>query len=144
MLKYKTTMIQFAQFGLIGVVSLLIDVGVTTFLFNIAHVPAYLASAIGFLSAFFFNFPLNRKKVFKHSKNDRFTLRSQVVMYFALSIFNLVFTSYAVDFTVHTGGIQIYWAKMIFTVIIAIWNFLIFKFLIFSKLSNRDSGHNPQ
>lgn len=126
-------MIQFVLFGLIGVGSFLIDVGVTTFLYKIVLLPAYMASALGFLSAFFFNFPLNRKRVFKHTKHDRFRLKSQVLMYLSLSLFNLLFTSYAVDYMVQVTGIKIYWSKVIFTGLIAVWNFVLFKYLIFSK-----------
>jgi putative flippase GtrA len=131
--KYIPILKQIIFFGLVGLVTLGIDVGVSAILFYSAHLPAYLASAIGFLSGFFFNFPMNRKRVFHHSAYDRFRLRTQVMMYILLSVFNLVTTSILVDIMVnaHIAPIQI--AKLAVTVLIAIWNFVLFKALIFSK-----------
>lgn len=121
------------MFGAVGVITLGIDVGVSTFLYNVTHLPAYLASAIGFLSGFFFNFPMNRKKVFHHSSKDRFSLHAQVGMYVVLCVFNLVVTSLLVEGMVRSGLLEIQYAKIVVTVLIAIWNFLLFKLVIFSK-----------
>lgn len=126
---------QVALFGVVGVITLGIDVAVTSALYYLAHFPAYLASATGFMSGFFFNFPVNRHKVFNHSKNDRFSLHTQVVMVISLSLFNLFATSAIVELLVTGDIIDIQYAKIIVTAIIAVWNFLLFKFLIFSKHS---------
>lgn len=120
-------------FGFVGVGTLLVDVGVTKLLYSSFGFSAVLSSAIGFLSGFFFNFPMNRKKVFHHADNDRFSLRAQVMQYVALSIFNLVATSFAVGFLTDTGIVAIQYAKVIVTAVFAVWNFVLFKFLIFSK-----------
>lgn len=119
-------------FGIVGLITFLIDLSVTSFLYNIAHFPAYLASGAGFLSGFFFNFPVNRKKVFKHTKNDKFSLRIQIILYASLCLLNLLATSLLVQLTVMVG-IDIVYAKIFVTGVIAIWNFLIFKLFIFSK-----------
>lgn len=134
MLRKRASLIkQILFFGVVGLLTLGIDVGVTTFLYETAHLPAYLASAIGFLSGFFFNFPMNRKKVFRHSKYDRFRLRLQVTMYIAIAIFNLIATSLIVELLVSTEILQIQYAKIAVTVMIALWNFLLFKLVVFSK-----------
>ena len=123
---------QIIFFLFVGGVTFLIDVLVTYVLFHFLHFPAYTASAIGFLSGFFFNFPMNRKKVFHHSEKDKFTLKAQIVFYILLSLFNLVVTSLIVELLVGwTVEIQI--AKLFVTILIATWNFLIFKFFVFSK-----------
>lgn len=132
MKKYKPLFKQIAFFGFVGGVSLLIDVSVTYICFHILGLPAYLASAVGFLSAFGFNFPVNRKKVFNHSHLDTFKLRTQMVLYALLCVFNLIVTSALVELIVYVG-IEISFAKILVTALIAVWNFLIFKFLIFSK-----------
>lgn len=131
---------QLVFFGFVGVGSLLIDVTVTTLAYNHAHVPAYLASGIGFLSAFFFNFPLNRKKVFRHSDSDRFTFKTQIMLYAAISLFNLVATSGMTDLIVSMEWVKIAYAKIIVTAIIAVWNFIIFKNLVFSKRASNQNG----
>lgn len=133
MKKYKNLSLQIVLFLVVGLVTFGIDFSVTTALFNIAGAPAYLASAAGFLSGFFFNFPMNRKKVFKHSKKDRFSLKTQVGMYFSLSVFNLLTTSLLVELLVRTELLTIGFAKVFVTGLIAVWNFLLFKFVVFSK-----------
>lgn len=130
--KHISLIKQVIFFLFVGGITFLIDLSVTYALFHFLHVPAYIASAAGFLSGFFFNFPMNRKRVFHHSSNDRFSLKTQVVFYAGLSLINLAVTSLLVQLIVDWGGlIQI--AKILVTVLIAIWNFLIFRFFIFSK-----------
>ena len=124
---------QIVFFGFVGVVTLIIDVLVTYVLFHFAGFSAFLASGAGFLSGFFFNFPMNRKKVFKHSEDDRFSLRGQIVLYGILSVFNLFATSALVDILVRINVFDIQYAKIIITVVFAVWNFAIFKLFIFSK-----------
>ncbi len=123
---------QILFFGIVGGTTLLIDVSVTYISFHFLLLPAYIASAVGFLSGFVFNFPMNRKKVFKHSIHDRFSFKQQIAFYVALSILNLFITSGLVELMVLVG-IDIGVAKIAVTALIAIWNFLIFKFFVFSK-----------
>ena len=131
--KHRIAITQMLFFGLVGLVTFCIDVGVSLALFHLIGLPVFLASGIGFASGFFFNFPMNRKRVFHHSDLDRFQLYSQVIMYIALSIFNLVSTSWMVDVMVEKASFSIQASKVLVTAMIAVWNFLIFKYLIFSK-----------
>lgn len=124
---------QIILFGLVGGTTLLIDVISSSAFYYIFHFPAYISSGAGFIIGFLFSFPMNRKRVFHHSDKDRFSLKFQVLLYILLSLANLVITSLLVDLLVtqHVTSIQI--AKIIMTGLIAIWNFLIFKFFVFSK-----------
>lgn len=128
---------QVVLFGLVGLTTLAIDVVVATGLYNLLHFPAYLASAIGFLSGFAFNFPVNRNKVFNHSSSDKFSLRQQAVMYALLCVANLIITSVMVEVLVSLDMLSIQYAKTIMTALIAVWNFILFKFVIFSKNSGK-------
>lgn len=129
--KYKSVSLQAIQFGVVGVVTLLIDVLVTYFVHQ-AGVSAQVASGAGFLSGFFFNFPMNRKKVFNHSKQDRFSLKMQITLYAVLSIFNLILTSWLVGWLAE-NIMEIQYAKTLVTAVFAVWNFFVFKIFIFSK-----------
>ena len=124
---------QVILYGLVGGLTLLIDLTVTTVLYSVFHLRAFEAIGIGFLSGFMFNFPMNRKNVFRHQKNDRFSLKWQIVMYGLLCIFNLFATSTITQILV-SHSLKIAYAKLVVTALIAGWNFLIFKLLIFSKL----------
>lgn len=134
MKKYHALIFQIVFFLFVGVVTLGIDIGVTAACFYILGFPAYLASAVGFLSGFFFNFPMNRKRVFRHADSDRFGLKTQVTFYAALCIFNLIATSGIVQLLVE-WDFAIQYAKIFVTALIAVWNFCIFKLFIFSKRS---------
>lgn len=129
----KKLVIQILLFGIVGVTTLAVDTLVTSILYYIAKMPAFMASGVGFLSGFCVNFPMNRKQVFNHSKDDRFSLKTQIYLYALLSVFNLIATSMMVDVLVKTNILEIQWAKIITTVLFAIWNFLVFKLFIFSK-----------
>jgi len=100
--------------------------------------PAFLASGIGFLSGFIFNFPVNRKKVFNHSQYDRFSLKIQITLYTLLSLFNLVATSSIIATLVNSNVLDIQWAKVVVTAVFAIWNFLVFNLFIFSKNNDKN------
>jgi putative flippase GtrA len=81
---------------------------------------------------------MNRKKVFNHSERDRFGIKQQVGLYALLSLFNLFATSLIVELLVRTG-VDIGISKVLVTILIAIWNFLIFKFFVFSKHPDQES-----
>ena len=130
---YITLLKQVLFFVAVGILTLAIDVGVSTALYSFLHFPAFLASAFGFLSGFFFGFPVNKKKVFHHTKDDRYNLKKQVSFYWILLVFNLIVTSLLVELLVSLSIIEIQYAKVLVTVLIASWNFIIYKIFIFSK-----------
>lgn len=132
------SVVQVFLYGAVGLATFAIDVGSTSVLYDVFHLPAYLASGCGFLLGFLFSFPMNRKKVFRHTGRDRFSLQTQVFMYATLSIFNLVSTSFIVHEVVSMNILNIQYAKIGVTAVIAVWNFLLFKFLIFSKVDLQD------
>lgn len=137
-MRYGELIKQIIGFVGVGVVTFLIDIISTTILFYGAHFPAYLASASGFLLGFLFAFPTNRKRVFHHSIHDRYSMKLQVLFYLSLSLFNLIITSAIVEVLVGSE-IEIQIAKILVTALIAMWNFLLFKFFIFSKKEAKSS-----
>lgn len=130
------TIKQIILFVIVGVISLVIDTSVTWFLYKIVLVPVAIASIVGFFSAFAFNFPVNRKRVFHHTKNDRYVLNTQIALYATLLLFNAGFTAVAADLLVK-AGVGIVATKFLLTALIAIWNFLLFRHVIFSKHDER-------
>lgn len=140
----KKFVIQIFLFGIVGVTTLAVDTLVTSILYYIAKMPSFMASGIGFLSGFCVNFPMNRKRVFNHSEDDRFSLKSQICLYALLSFFNLMATSTAVDLLVKMNILEIQWAKIVTTIVFAVWNFLVFKLFIFSKKVSHEERQDVQ
>ena len=118
----RRALTQLILFGIVGLLTLAVDVSITSVVYNIFGLPACIASAVGFLSGFVVNFPLNRKKVFAHSENDKYPLRQQIYFYISLSVFNLLATSTIVDLIVRAEFLQIEHSKILVTAIFAIWN----------------------
>lgn len=137
MKKYSKHLKQIVFFVIVGGVSFLIDLTVTTFLYKVAHFPAYISGVIGFLSSFFFNFPINRKHVFNHTEDDKFSLKAQATLFAILCIFNLITTGILIEVLVNSANLPISISKILTTGMIATWNFLLFKFYIFSKRTNQ-------
>lgn len=135
MQKHSELIKQVLFFGVVGGVSFLIDLSVTTVLYTYAHFPAYLAGILGFVSSFFFNFPINRKHVFKHSKHDRFSLKTQASLFATLCVINLFATGVFMELLVNQVHLPIAAAKVVVTGTIATWNFCLFKLVIFAKHS---------
>ena len=124
---------QFIFFILVGIFSLGIDIGVTTAFYNYFSFSAFYASFVGFLTGFLFNFPVNRQKVFRNSNGNKFSLRAQLIIFLSLSIFNLFASSAAISMLVSAHILEIGYAKILMAGIVALWNFVILKYLIFSK-----------
>lgn len=133
MQKHQHLIKQLVLFGLVGGTSLLLDVTVTTLAYRWWHIPAGIAGVLGFCSAFFFNFPINRKHVFNHTKNDRFGIKAQVGLYVVLSCINIGATAVMMQLAVGSLHSNVSVSKICTTAIIAAWNFLLFKFYIFAK-----------
>ena len=140
----KKLVIQILLFGIVGVTTLAVDTLVNSILYYMAKMPASMASGLGFLSGFCVNFPMNRKRVFNHSEDDRFSLKSQICLYALLSFFNLMATSTAVDLLVKMNILEIQWAKIVTTIVFAVWNFLVFKLFIFSKKVSHEERQDVQ
>lgn len=121
---------QILGYLIVGVLTLVIDVLVTSISFYYLHLQASIASGIGFMSGFFFNFPMNRNRVFRHADDAFFKLPVQIVLFVSYSLFNLVATSLAVEWTVNLGT-NIALAKVLVTAASTIVTFSVLRFGIF-------------
>jgi putative flippase GtrA len=124
---------QFAAYLGTGLLTTAFDATVTFCLYEFVGLSAFTSSAIGFLSGFFIHFPLNRNKVFFSQQGQRFKIKTQILLYVFLSVFNLISTSLAVALLVHLG-LQIVISKFLVAGVFVIWNFAVFKFFIFRSV----------
>ena len=111
------------KFVIVGIATLILDTTVTTLLYKHGHLPAGVASAIGFTSGFLVNFIGNRGVVFKSVEGYHFKRKSQILMYVVLVFFNLAFTSLMTEVLVSRAGGNIIIVKICLGVLVATWNF---------------------
>lgn len=99
-------------------------------LFYVAKSNITTANILSFISGFGVSFLLNRSWVFK-SSNQHYRIKTQIIYYVGLGIFNLVFSTISVNI-IHnyTPG---YLAKMSVVVLIAVWNYTIYKKVLFRE-----------
>jgi putative flippase GtrA len=140
MRKHTVLIKQIIYFGLVGLFAFGIDLFITVSAYNVLHFSAYMASGAGFISGLLFNFPMNRKRVFKHAECSRFSLKTQMALYVTLCVINLFATSLLLQIIVSSGWGSIAIAKIIVTILIAIWNFILFKLFIFSRKNRTGDG----
>lgn len=91
-----------------------------------------LSSAISFLTGLVVSYLLQKYWVFevKHQTND--FKRKETYLYVALAVFNLLISVYGVTYLKNIG-LPAYLAKLLVIVAIMIWNYVLYKKVIFSS-----------
>ncbi|BDR53604.1 sugar translocase [Bombiscardovia nodaiensis] len=130
---------QLAKFGVVGVIAFIIDIGVMNLIIHF-HVSNIIASTVSFLVSLAFNYLASMKYVFTH--RDDMARWMEVVVFFVSSAIglginevviwlgtsmlpaNAISTMHA-KYVLYSNG-----AKIAATVIVAIWNFIIRKWLL--------------
>jgi putative flippase GtrA len=119
------------KYVVVGLGSLAVDYGTLLALYHGLGIHVGLASAIGLGVGFVVNFSLNKIWSFKAAGGAKQTGK-QAVMYTVLVMVNLIFTSWFVSYMVTVGvGPEI--SKLITTAIITLWNYALYKALIFKE-----------
>lgn len=99
--------------------------------YYLAGLPVAYANFISFAAALSVSFLLNKKIVFKVVQ-PRNKLLKQLLQYFSLAAVNLLITTVGIYYVVE-AGLPAFLAKLIFIGIVASWNFIMYKRVIFSK-----------
>lgn len=135
----KSSIWQIARFCLAGTTTVAIDF--LTFFFLVEYFANFtdvdeaiylaIANTISLLAGFLVSFTLNKFWVFKqkdqkHVKN----LKLQLLMYTLLFLFNIGFATFFV-WAVSGAGLNTYFAKVLSIMLITLWNFIIYRKVIF-------------
>jgi putative flippase GtrA len=120
-----------AAYGLSGVTALIIDYGVFLILYYIFKVDVAFATVLGLSVGFIASFMLNKLWTFRDRRSTKkVQTLSQIVLYGLLFILNNAFTIFLIR-TLLVVGISAAVGKIISTILITLWNYALYKKLIF-------------
>lgn len=125
---------EIVRFVIVGGISFAIDLGLLILLHEVFKVELWLATPVAFLASLAFNFALQRMFTFRARNGTSVSF----IKYCLLVIFN----TFAVDVIVNLvdwlgAGYQI--GKVVSTVMITAWNFLLYKHWIFREVAAKAS-----
>lgn len=115
-----------------GGISYLVDLLSFLFLHDIVKSPLPISVGISFILGLSFSFLVNKTFVFAANDNARFKTSYQIILFITLVMFNLVFTYMLVKLLLETGAPS-FVAKTVPTICITLWNFLLYKNIIFKN-----------
>lgn len=120
----------FIRYAISGVLTVLTDVLVLVLLKEFAHVDVYLAATISFGASLLVNFLLNKYWAF----GVRSYTSQQIVMYGILVSINYAVGLGLIGFAMNSGGSYVI-GKISALVLTTLWNFFIYKYIIFAPTS---------
>lgn len=137
---------QLMGFGIVGIIAFVIDFGLLNLFVGVFHMHNVLASTLSFLISLMFNYLASMKYVFKH--RDDMARWMEIVIFFVSSAIGLLINDAIIwlstygmnkdamitqhaEYLLRTNG-----GKLVATVVVAIWNFVIRKWLLDSTHTN--------
>lgn len=131
---------QILKFGVVGIIAFLIDWGILNLLVGLFHMNNVIAGTISFLISLVFNYLASMKYVFKHRPDMARWM--EILIFFVSAVIGLLInmlilwlSTYGMspnaavtqhgEYLLRTNG-----GKLIATVIVSIWNFIIRKWLL--------------
>ena len=118
----KKLIAQFMKFGIVGVIAFLIDYGLMVALTEFFGVPYLISNTISFTVSVVFNYVASMRFVFE--RRDDMSRRREFIIFVVLSIIGLILNDLFMWLFVSVWFIDYRIAKIIVTVLVAIWNFV--------------------
>ncbi len=127
-MKLKKLIAQIIKFGIVGFIAFCIDYGiflVLTYAFNISYL---IAGAIAFIVSTIFNYIASMRYVFQGKETQ--TAMQQFTIFVVLSLIGLGLNQVFLWLFVDTCHIPEWFAKLIATAIVMVYNFVTRKFFL--------------
>lgn len=118
----KKLIAQFMKFGIVGVIAFLIDYGLMVALTEFFGVPYLISNTISFTVSVVFNYVASMRYVFE--RRDDMSRCREFIIFVVLSIIGLILNDLFMWLFVSVWFIDYRIAKIIVTVLVAIWNFV--------------------
>lgn len=113
-------LLKFLKFGVVGASGVGVDFGITWLCRQPLKLNQYLANSLGFSFAVVSNFLLNRIWTF-HSQDP--AVGTQFTKFAVIAVMGLGLNNGIIYYLNERRGINFWWAKLIATGIVMIWNF---------------------
>lgn len=110
------------KFGIVGVIAFLIDYGFMVALTEFFGVPYLISNTISFTVSVVFNYVASMRYVFE--RRDDMSRHREFIIFVVLSIIGLILNDLFMWLFVSVWFIDYRIAKIIVTVLVAIWNFV--------------------
>lgn len=134
MSRYKNLAAEVMRYAFSGGTTFVVEAGSFFVLHNSFTYPLYVANTVSYLLALLVNFLLLRYFVF-HGGRDK-AARQQFMLYAALAFCNLFASNVLVGLYFHFFEVAIA-AKCATIITIAAWNFLIMRYFIFARATQK-------
>jgi putative flippase GtrA len=121
---------EFIRFAIVGSSGFLLDFFILVFLVEIAQVHYLAAATCGFIAATIFNYIFNKKWTFKDNSSRYIR---QYAIFLIISIVGLGINNGVLYIGVEIFGIYYIFTKIVATLLVALWNFFMNKFITFKK-----------
>ncbi len=122
-------LLKFVKFCLVGLSGVIVDFGITFFCKEILKIQKYISNAFGFCIAATSNYILNRIWTFQ-SDNPNITL--EFTRFFFISLIGLGINLLIIWAMVGKLKVNFYLSKLVATIIVTLWNFLINAYYTFA------------
>lgn len=128
----KKYFFEIAAYGIIGVLTTIIDYGVYWLLVNILAVNYIIANIAAWVTAVTFAFPMNKVFVFKSRKWSLDLVKSECVTFISSRMITGILETLLLYLLVDIVELNKNYAKIIALIIFTITNYLIGKFVVFN------------
>jgi putative flippase GtrA len=125
----KVFLLKFVKFCMVGFSGIFVDFGFTYFFKEVVKLQKYLANAIGFTVAATSNYFLNRVWTFQ-SQNPHIAM--EFSRFFLIALIGLAINSAIIWLMNGKFKVNFYLSKLVATVIVTLWNFLINAYFTFA------------
>ena len=125
----KVFLLKFIKFCIVGFSGVFVDFGVTYFFKEVVKLQKYVANAIGFTCAATTNYILNRSWTF-NSQNPHIV--QEFSRFFLIALIGLAINSAIIWLMNEKFKVNFYLSKLVATVIVTLWNFLINAYFTFA------------
>lgn len=118
----KQLIVQFAKFGVVGVIAFVIDYGLMVLLTELFNVNYLISATISFTVSVIFNYVASMRYVFAHKEG--LSRRREFIIFVVLSVIGLLINDALMWVGVDLFGISYLLVKIFATAVVMVWNFV--------------------